>query len=142
MQVVNKPRTFRRTLDSIIRFTSSIGENTVFTGTFSGGENIVVRGQVRGESDVQGSVVITESGCWYGSLTADIVIVAGIVKGNIIAREKIEVLKTGQIEGNLQGSSIAIETGAVHDGRIIMLEGGQVAQFDEKRQAPIEIANE
>ena len=142
MRAINKPRTLRRTLDNIIRFTSSIGENTIFTGTFSGGENIVVRGQVQGESDVQGTVVITESGRWLGSLTADVVIIAGIVKGHVVARDKIEVLKTATIEGNLQCPSIAIETGAVHEGRIIMQEGGKVARFDEKRHVPMGIPHE
>ena len=138
MQAVNKSHTFRRTLDNIIRFTSSIGENTIFTGTFSGGENIVVRGQVQGESDVQGTVVVADGGRWYGSLTADVVIISGIVKGNVIAREKIEVLKSALVEGNLQCGSIAIESGAVHEGRIIMHEGGAVAHFNEKRSIPVE----
>lgn len=139
MQAVNKPWVFRRTLDNIIRFTSSIGENTVFTGTFSGGENIVVRGQVQGESDVQGTVVITDSGRWYGSLTADVIIIAGMVKGHVNAREKIEVLKSASVEGNLQSPSIAIETGAIHDGRIIMHDGGSVSHFEEKRSTSIDI---
>ena len=140
MSAIKKSRSLRRTLDNIIRFTSSIGENTIFTGTFSGGENIVVRGRVHGESDVQGTVVITDSGCWQGSLTADTVFIAGEVTGNVVAREKIEVLKSASIKGNLQSPSIAIETGAVHEGRIIMHEGGKLARFEEKRQDPMGIA--
>jgi cytoskeletal protein CcmA (bactofilin family) len=140
MYSLKKPHaTLRRTLDSIIRFTSSIGENSVFTGSFSGGENIVVRGTVVGESDVQGTVVVTDTGCWQGRLIADTVIIGGKIKGHVIAREKIEVLKSAMVEGNLQCASIAIETGAVHEGRIIMGEDGTVARFEEKRQSPIDL---
>lgn len=142
MRANPKPRALRRTLDNIIRFTSSIGENTSFTGTFTGGENIVVRGQVQGESDVQGTVVITDTGRWLGGLVADTVIIAGVVKGHVVARDKIEVLKTASIEGNLQSASIAIETGAIHEGRIIMHEGGRLARFEEKRNSPIDIAHD
>ena len=70
---------------------------------------------------------------------ADVVIIGGMIKGHVQAREKIEVLKTANIEGNLQSPSIAIETGAIHEGRIIMGDGGQVAHFEEKRHTPIDI---
>ena len=68
----NKPVS-RRSLDNIIRFSTSIGENTEFIGNFSGGENIVVRGHVKGESDACDVVMIAETGCWDGKLVADTV---------------------------------------------------------------------
>lgn len=126
-------RKIRRTLDSIIRFTSAIGENTVFNGSFSGGENIVVRGQVTGRSDVQGAVVITETGRWIGELSADVVVVHGYVQGDITAREKIEMYSGARVEGNLRCPVIAMETGAVHEGHISM--HSNVSAFVEKREA-------
>ena len=139
MHALDKKPVLRRTLDNIIRFTSSIGENTEFTGSFSGGENIVVRGHVRGESDVNGAVVIAETGRWDGTLVADIVIVAGIVNGDVIGREKIEVLSGAKITGNLSCPVIAIETGAVHDGRMDMSSTTRVERFYEKRNDPADV---
>lgn len=136
--IQNKP-VLRRTLDNIIRFTSSIGENIEFTGTFSGGGNIVVRGHVKGESDVNSTVVIAETGSWEGKLTADIVIVAGIVNGDIVAREKIEVQENAKIMGNLSCPVIAIETGAIHEGYIDM-NTTKVSRFEEKRSEPTRIS--
>lgn len=132
MQSAKRQPVLGRTLDSIIRFTSSIGEGSTFTGSFSGGENIVVRGKVHGESDVQGAVVIAESGYWIGQLKADIVVVAGRVEGDICAREKIEVLKGAHINGNLDCPNIAMETGAIHDGHLSM--HGKFSRFEEKRE--------
>lgn len=128
-----KKRGFRRTLDNIIRFTSSVGEGTSFTGSFSGGENIVVRGQVHGKSDVDGIVVIAETGKWIGELVADVVIVEGCVEGDIIAREKIEVQTSANVNGNLFSPVIAIESGAVHVGHIDMKNLQQIKHFEEKR---------
>jgi len=139
MSQMQKKPVFRRTLDNVIRFTSSIGENTEFTGSFSGGENIIVRGHVRGESDVNGAVVITETGRWEGRLKADIAIVAGVVNGDIIAREKIEILAGAKITGNLSSPVIAIETGAIHDGHMEMTSITQVQRFSEKRTGSTEI---
>lgn len=120
-------------LGSSIRFTSSIGEGSTFTGSFSGGENIVVLGRVEGESDVQGTVVIAESGRWVGQIKADVVVVAGRVEGDIVARDKVELLKSGYIRGNLDSPNIAIETGAVHVGHLSM--HGKVSNFEQKREA-------
>ena len=124
----------RRTLDNIIRFTSSVGEGTTFTGSFGGGENIVVRGQVQGKSNVDGVVVIAETGKWQGELIADVVIVAGHVEGDISAHEKIEVQTGANICGNLFSPIIAIESGAVHVGRIDMKKIKQIKHFKEKRE--------
>lgn len=135
MQSIKKQPVLGRTLDSIIRFTSSIGEGSTFTGSFSGGENIVVRGRVEGESDVQGAVVIAESGHWVGQLKADIVVVAGRVEGDITARDKIEVLNGAHITGNLDCAHIAMETGAVHVGHLSM--NGKLSTFEEKREASV-----
>jgi cytoskeletal protein CcmA (bactofilin family) len=132
MQSAKKQPVLGRTLDSIIRFTSSIGEGTTFTGSFSGGENIVVRGKVHGESDVQGAVVVASGGHWYGHLKADIVVVAGKVDGDVTAREKIEVLNGAHINGNLSSPVIAMETGAIHDGHVSMQS--KLNNFAEKRQ--------
>lgn len=138
--VQDKP-VFRRTLDNIIRFTSSIGENIEFSGSFSGEGNLVVRGHVKGDSDVNSTVVIAETGSWDGKLTADTVIVAGIVNGDIVAREKIEVLENAKIIGNLSSPVIAIETGAIHEGHIDMSTTTKVKRFQEKRNNPTRISD-
>lgn len=131
-----KKQVYRRTMDNIIRFTSSVGEGTSFNGSFSGGENIVVRGQVNGKSNVDGAVVITESGKWVGELIAAVVIVEGCVEGDITAREKIEVQATARISGNLVSPMIAIETGAVQVGHIDMKKTQQIKRYEEKRDQP------
>jgi cytoskeletal protein CcmA (bactofilin family) len=133
MQAQGRKLASRRTLDGIGRFTSSVAEESVFKGSFSGGENIVVHGTVEGRSDVNGVIVITETGKWLGELTADVVIVAGTVEGNIIAREKIELRSNANIRGNLLSPLIAIECGAVHVGHIDMKNIQQLKHFKEKR---------
>ena len=132
MQSAKKQPVLGRKLDSVIRFTSSIGEGSTFTGSFSGGENIVVRGKVCGESDVQGAVIIANGGHWIGHLKADIVVIEGNVDGDITAREKIEVLNGAHIRGNMTSPIIAMEMGAIHDGHLSM--HSKLNTFAEKRQ--------
>ena len=130
----------RRALDNT-RLSSCIGENTTFTGKFSGGENILVSGHVTGEGHACDVVVIAKTGCWDGTLNAEIVIVEGMVNGDIVASEKIELLSGARINGNLSCPVIAMETGAVHDGHLDMNTTTQVKHFEEKRNNPTEISD-
>ena len=132
----------RRTLDEVVRFTTSIGEGTRFTGTFSGGENYVIQGSVTGDSTVDGAVVVAETGEWIGSINARVVVVAGRVDGAITAREKLEILATAKVKGNLQSPVVAIAAGAVHEGELRMGEPGKKTEFDEKRQPRIETSGD
>lgn len=138
-QASNERARRRRTLDDVIRFTSSVAEGTEFRGTFSGGENIVIRGCVRGESDVQGVVAIEASGQWIGTLIADVVVVGGYVEGDIQAREKIELMDGARVAGNMRSPCIAIERGAIHEGTIQMPEQTRLTRFAERRAEPLPI---
>lgn len=134
-----KKNNYRRTLDSVIRFSSAIGENTTINGRFTGGENIMVRGTVKGDSDVQGTIVIMETGCWLGHLVADVVVIAGRVEGDIEARDKIEIVSGGHITGDIRSPIVAMESGAIHEGSIHMSEKAEVSKFEEKRFEAIPI---
>jgi len=129
-----KPINRRRTLDEIIRFTSSVGENTIFTGTIDTPESIVVRGTVIGDSNIEGIVVIKKNGKWLGNITVRTIIINGYVEGDITAFEKIEIQKNAKLIGSLSCPKIAIECGAINEGRIHMEDKTQIITFKEKRQ--------
>ena len=135
-----KKNNYRRTLDSVIRFSCSIGENTTIKGQFTGGENIMVRGTVRGDSDVSGTIVIMDTGCWEGHLAADIVVIAGKVEGDVVAREKIEIVDGGHVLGDISSPIVAMESGSIHEGSIHMREKSQVCEFEEKRMDAMQVA--
>jgi len=121
-------------LDDIIRFTSSIGESSIFTGNIATSDNVVVRGTVIGDSKVNGIIVIETTGKWQGNIKADTVIINGHVAGNITALTKVEVQKNAKIIGNINCPKIAIESGAIHEGFIHMEDQPHIITFDEKRQ--------
>jgi hypothetical protein len=52
------------------------------------------------------------------------VVVQGSVNGNVTAREKIEIRKTGQVMGDLVATGVAIEDGAYFKGSIEILREG------------------
>jgi cytoskeletal protein CcmA (bactofilin family) len=48
------------------------------------------------------------------------VIVSGTVTGNIFASERIVLHKTARVEGDIEAGSMAIEEGAMLNGKITM----------------------
>jgi len=120
----------RRSLDGVDGFTTSIGLGSIFTGTIGGSGHTIVLGRVEGGSQLDGTLVIGEGGCWIGDITAKHIVIAGQVEGSVTAREKIEIVCTAKIRGSLTSPFIAIAEGAVHEGEIHM---GEVKRFKDRR---------
>ncbi len=122
----------RRTLDSLDGFSTSIGPDNIFKGNISGTGHSIILGRVMGDCDLDGTLVIGEGGVWTGNITADNVVIAGEVNGDIKAKKKIDVVSTAKINGSLTCPLIAIAEGAVHEGEIHM---GEVKRYTDKREA-------
>jgi len=120
----------RRSLDGVDGFTTSIGPDSIFTGSIGGSGHTIVLGRVEGNSKLDGTLVIGESGRWIGDITAKHIVIAGQVDGSVTAREKMEIVCTAKIHGSLVSPFIAIAEGAVHEGEIRM---GEVKRFADQR---------
>jgi cytoskeletal protein CcmA (bactofilin family) len=123
----------RRSLDKVNGFATSIGSDTRLQGTLGGKGHCIVQGQVEGDCDFEGTLVIAETGFWRGELYATNIIIAGKVEGTAVAREKMEIVSTARIKGRLQSPVIAIAEGAVHDGEIHTAQASDVRRFMEQR---------
>jgi len=108
----------RRSLDHLDKLPMTVGREAVHVGLFAGRDNYVVHGQVRGDSDVEGAIMIGPDGLWVGNITADVVVVKGRVEGNILARFKLELRPSARIKGDLSSPLIAVAEGAVVQGHV------------------------
>ena len=120
----------RRTLDRLGGFSTSIGSDNTFKGTISGAGHCVVLGRVEGDSVLDGTLVITKGALWLGNIEAENVVIAGQVKGSIVARNKLEIVSTAEVEGSLSAPYVVIAEGAVHEGEVHMAD---VKRFAEQR---------
>lgn len=127
----------RRTLDKVEGFSTSIGEGTVFKGSFHGSGNYIIHGTVEGDCDLEGTLIVGESGRWVGSIRAGTILIAGCVDGDILAKEKMEVVSTARIKGKIACSVLAIAEGAVHEGQIQMTTNTDVKRFKDRRESTI-----
>lgn len=121
----------RRTLDGVGGFTTSVGPGSILKGTISGEGHSIILGRVEGDSELNGTLVIGDGGVWIGDIVAENIVIAGRVEGSVMARKKLEIVSTAQIQGSLTSPFIAIAEGAVHDGEIHMAE---VKRFTDQRE--------
>lgn len=120
----------RRTLDAVEGFATSVGQGTTISGNLGGTGHSIILGEVEGDCDLDGTLVIGESGRWLGNVKAKTIVVAGEVEGEVIAKEKLEILSTARIKGTIRAKTLAIAEGAVHQGDVTM---GDVTRFTDKR---------
>ena len=99
-----------------------IGRSIVLKGELSADEDLLIEGQFEGSVNLQDHcLTIGSNGKVKAEIEARQVVILGSVNGNVNAREKIEVRRTGNVTGDLTSASIAIEEGAYFKGSIDIL---------------------
>lgn len=121
----------RRALDDISQLPKTIERGVVHMGNIEGMDNYVVHGQVFGDSDIQGTLMLSDNCVWKGRVMADVVVIKGKVDGDVIARSKIELRNTAEVIGDLKAPIVAIEHGAKLHGEIH--EESLITHFQERR---------
>jgi cytoskeletal protein CcmA (bactofilin family) len=130
-------------LDSPYPSTTSSG------GTARLGASLHVKGEITGNEDlhidgtVEGLVHLEDRKLTIGAnakVTADIiareVAVFGNVKGNLRARDRIEIKKDGSVVGDLTTARIMIEDGAYFKGSIEIDKTGDASTSDNDLDKP------
>jgi len=95
---------------------SVLGTDTAIKGDISASADLHIDGRVEGDIECA-SFVQGETSEIVGSVCAESARLAGIVQGSINARELV-ILKTAQIQGDVQYDTVTIEQGAVIDGQL------------------------
>jgi len=105
---------------SFERVTSVIGPGINWKGDLKGKGGVRIEGTLEGDISMRGLVVIGESGrVTCEQIKADTLVVAGIVKANILAT-RLEIRATGRIWGDVVTTSFSTEDGAFLRGQIRM----------------------
>jgi cytoskeletal protein CcmA (bactofilin family) len=118
---------------------------TTSGGTARLGASLHIKGEITGNEDLQidgsveGLVSLEDRKLTIGAsarVTADIiareVAVYGNVKGNLRARDRIEIKKDGSVVGDLTTARIMIEDGAYFKGSIEIDKSGDGSESESK----------
>lgn len=101
------------------RASARLGASLHVKGEISGNEDLQIDGTVEGLVNLEDRKLIVGAAA---KVTADVVarevVVYGSVKGNLRARDRIEIKKDGSVVGDLTTARIMIEDGAYFKGAI------------------------
>lgn len=105
------------------RFGTVIDESARIEGRLEIAESVRIDGKILGTvqlaKESKASVAIAESGVVQGDIHAYRVLVAGQVLGNIHALERVELLPSARVSGDISYGSISIAHGAKVAGLLI-----------------------
>ncbi len=107
--------------------TSTIAKNAYWNGTLKSEGSLQVHGKADGELHSATDLYVAEGAEVDASLHADSVVVAGLVRGKIEARSRLEVLPQGEVTGDVRSPKLIVHEGATISGQLKMEEVGSSA---------------
>jgi cytoskeletal protein CcmA (bactofilin family) len=102
---------------------SIIGEGTRFNGEFDLNGLLRIDGDFCGTVRTEGKVLVGKNGRAECTVYAGTVVVGGILRGNIFANEKVVILSTGIVLGNIHSPRFIVEEGVIFNGTAKIVQG-------------------
>jgi len=113
--------------------TARLGASLHIKGEITGNEDLQIDGSVEGLVQLEDrKLTIGASARVTADIIAREVAVYGNVKGNLRARDRIEIKKDGSVVGDLTTARIMIEDGAYFKGSIEIDKSGDAGESEEK----------
>jgi cytoskeletal protein CcmA (bactofilin family) len=112
-----------------------ISKSSHIEGVIRGAGEVRIEGVVTGKIDCSASVVVADGGRVDAELRAETVTIAGTVKGNVVAGQKIELTPTAKVEGDITSPRILIREGANFEGQINMTDGKKRPQGEPSKKS-------
>jgi cytoskeletal protein CcmA (bactofilin family) len=97
-----------------------IDQGSEFEGKLTFKDTVRIDGQFRGEIASQNTLIVGETGEIMATVRSREVIISGAVSGNVYASDRLVLHKTARVEGDVEAGTIAIEEGAILNGKITM----------------------
>jgi len=99
---------------------SIVGEGTEFRGDLRLNGLLRIDGDFTGSITTDGKILVGKNGRAECTIKAGTVVVGGIVRGNITSNEKVIVLSTGMVIGNISTPRLIVEEGVVLNGNCVI----------------------
>jgi cytoskeletal protein CcmA (bactofilin family) len=111
-----------------------IGRGIEVKGDIAFADRLQVDGKTNGKlTSDSGTLIIGESGHVDAQIDVGVCVVHGSVHGNLIARSKLEIRKTGRVHGDVITPVLLVEEGAVFNGAIRMAQEAGARLLEEVR---------
>ena len=100
--------------------TAFIDQGSEFSGKLCFKDTVRIDGKLEGEITSDNTLIVGETGEIRASIVSEVVIVSGLVEGNVVANRQLTLQKTARLHGDVETGSLLVEDGAVLNGNVIM----------------------
>jgi cytoskeletal protein CcmA (bactofilin family) len=108
--------------DSAQAASTTLGAETSLSGTLRFKESLRIRGKFEGEIDATGRLYIDQEALVTAkNIRATSVVVGGTVHGDIEAVDRIEMLASAKVYGNVRTAHLRIADGVIFEGACEMI---------------------
>jgi cytoskeletal protein CcmA (bactofilin family) len=116
------------------RIDTLVGPNSKVNGdlAFSGRCHVdgTVKGSVSADPESNSALSIAEDGSVEGGVTVPHVILYGVVRGDVVASQRVELGPTARVIGNVYYNLIEMAIGAEINGKLVHKPGGQMPALE------------
>ena len=91
----------------------------------------VVKGSVNADADSDSALSISEEATVEGGVTVPYVMLNGIVRGDVVASQRVELGPTARVIGNVYYNLIEMAIGAEINGKLVHQPEGQVPLLEQ-----------
>lgn len=97
---------------------TTIGRGITLRGEIRGEGSVSVLGQFEGDIVLDGTLHVGPEARVDANITARAIVIAGVVRGNLSADTRVEILPTGALTGTVKSGSFTAADGARVKGEI------------------------
>jgi cytoskeletal protein CcmA (bactofilin family) len=117
--VFGREKTKAASATPVSKIETIIGPNAYFRGEIQSDGGVRVDGIFEGDIDITGNLVIGEGAKIVADIKANNISISGAIKGNI-SGNRVEILETGRVWGDLTINSLLLNEGAYLRGQTTM----------------------
>lgn len=114
------PPSFGTPAGSAASLSAFIDQGSEFEGKLTFKDTVRIDGVFRGEITSQNTLIVGETGEILATVRSRSVLVSGTVTGDVFASDRLVLHKTARVEGDVEAGTLAIEEGAVINGKVTM----------------------
>jgi len=99
--------------------TAQFGRSISVKGEITGAEDLTIDGSVDGRIDLPNHVLtVGPNATICADITAKVVMIFGTVLGSVTAHDRIEVRRSGSVEGDVACARLVVQDGAILCGKV------------------------